>query len=56
MTVQTHTLQAILEELRLLRTQITLLLPHENLDEYTHPRRIKKSFENALKQYPSVSL
>ncbi|MBI2551729.1 hypothetical protein HYW17_00300 [Candidatus Uhrbacteria bacterium] len=50
------TAQAILEELRLLRNEITLLLPHEDLEEYAHPERLKRSLENARKHYPLRSV
>ena len=45
----------ILEEIKLLREQVMLLLPQEDLDDYAHPRRIKKSYQEAVKQYPPLS-
>ena len=45
----------ILEEIKLLREQVMLLLPQEDLDDYAHPRRIKKSYDKAVKQYPPLS-
>ena len=49
-------LRAILEELRLLRNEMQLLLPQEDLKDYAHATRIKRSYRNALKQYPPASL
>jgi hypothetical protein len=49
-------LQSILEEIRLLRTEVSLLFPHEDLKGYAHPSRIKRSYEKALKQYPPLSV
>lgn len=46
------TLQIILEELRLLRNEVMLLLPQEDLEAYTHPERIKSSYQKAIKKYP----
>lgn len=48
-------LRSILREIRLLRNEVGLLFPYENLEEYAHPRRLKRSYEKALKQYPPVS-
>ncbi|NCS99362.1 hypothetical protein CO116_00595 [Candidatus Falkowbacteria bacterium CG_4_9_14_3_um_filter_38_19] len=48
--------EAIFEELRLLRNEVRLLLPQEELEEYTHPDRIKHSYRKAIKKYPPVSL
>lgn len=50
------TLQAILEELRLLRKELILLLPQEDLEDYEHPERIKKSYQKAIKKYPPAPL
>ena len=44
-------LRAILEELRLLRNEVMLLLPQEDIDEYAHPERIKSSFQKAIRKY-----
>jgi hypothetical protein len=49
-------LKAILEEIRLLRNEIMFLFPQENLEEYAHPVRIKRSYQKAIKQHPPVSL
>ena len=45
----------ILEEIKLLREQVMLLLPQEDLGDYAHSRRIKKSYQEAVKQYPPLS-
>ena len=49
-------LKAILDELRLLRQEISLVLPQEDLDGYAHPRRIKRSYQKALKRYPPAAV
>ena len=49
-------LRVILEELRLLRNEIMLLLPQEDLEDYAHPERIKNSYRKAIKKYPPSSL
>ena len=53
-TVSSKTIKAILDELRLLRNEITLLFPQEDIHEYAHPDRIKRSLENARKRYPPL--
>jgi len=50
------TLKIILEELRLLRNEVMLLLPQEDLEDYTHPDRIQRSYQRAVKKYPPVSI
>lgn len=45
-------LQSILEELRLLRGKVELLLPQEDLEGYANPERIKRSYQKAIKKYP----
>lgn len=52
---ESQVLQAILQELRLLRNEVTLLFPQDRLEDYAHPTRIKRSYQKALKQYPPVS-
>jgi hypothetical protein len=42
----------IVNELRLLREQIALVLPHESLEDYANPRRILSAYRKALKEYP----
>ena len=44
--------RTLLGEIRRLRQEISLVLPQENLNEYADPRRIKRSYQRALKQYP----
>lgn len=46
------TLKTILDELRLLRREILLLVPHESLEDYAHPERIRQSYRTALRKYP----
>lgn len=45
-------IKTILSEIRLLRKEVSLLIPHEEMDGYAHPSRIKKSYEKAIKNYP----
>ncbi|MBI2452708.1 MAG: hypothetical protein HYV55_00545 [Parcubacteria group bacterium] len=52
---QKDVLKKILEELRRLRREIAGLYPQEDLDEYAHPERIKRSYQKALRQYPPRS-
>jgi len=46
----------ILQELQLLRRQVSLILPQESLKDYSHPQRIKRSYQKALKKHPPVSV
>lgn len=52
--VSSKILQNILEELRLLRNEVTLLLPQDDLEDYAHPERIQRSFQKAVKKHPPV--
>ncbi|MBI4118921.1 MAG: hypothetical protein HY452_01515 [Parcubacteria group bacterium] len=45
----------ILDEIKLLREQVLLLLPQEDLNDYIHPQRIKKTYAKAIKKYPPLS-
>lgn len=45
-------LDVILKELRFLRHDVFMLLPHERLDEYAHPKKIRRAYLRAMKQYP----
>ena len=45
-------LQTILEEIRLLRKEVMILLPQDNLEDYAHPERIQRSFQKAIKKHP----
>ena len=47
-------LESIFRELRLLRKTVELLIPQEDLKDYTHPEKIKLSYKKALKKYPPV--
>lgn len=48
-------LKAILAELHLLRDEVSLCFDEDELENYTHPERIKHSYQEALKQYPIKS-
>lgn len=52
----TDVLQKIYEELRLLRNELMFLFPQEDLKEFRHPERIKRSYQRATKEHPPVSL
>lgn len=49
-------LQKIYEELRLLRNEVMFLIPQEDLEEFQHPERIKRSYQHAIKEHPPVFL
>ena len=49
-------LQKILEEIRLLRGEVSTLLPQDDLDNYANPSRIRNSYSEAIKKYPPVAL
>lgn len=51
-TASPQILLAILEELKLLREEVKLLLPQEDLEGYANPERIKRSYRKALKKFP----
>lgn len=53
-TVSAKIVKDILDEIRLMRNEITLLLPNEDLGEYDHPERIKSSLLNARKRYSAL--
>lgn len=46
------TIHSVLRELRMLRNDLSLILPNENIFEYTHANRIRRSYRKALKKYP----
>jgi hypothetical protein len=48
----TTLLKHIIEELHLLRQELNLIVPREDLSEYAHPKRIKRAYERAMLQYP----
>ena len=46
------TLKDVLQEIHGLRNELRMLFPQENISDYAHPERLKKSFQKAIKQYP----
>jgi len=54
-TETSGTMQAILEELRLLRSEVSLLLPQEDLNGYENPKRIVNSYKEAIKEHPPAT-
>lgn len=47
-----NVLKVILQEIRLMRQKLNLILPQDDLETYENPKRIKQSYQNAIKQYP----
>jgi len=45
-------MESILYELRMIRDEIALLLPQEDLEEYANVERVKQSYAKAIKRYP----
>jgi hypothetical protein len=45
-------LNQVLKEIRILRHEFSLLLPSEELEEYEHADRVKRSYQKAMKKYP----
>jgi hypothetical protein len=54
-TQEKTTMRTILEELRLLRKEVMLLLPQDDLKDYSHPDRINRSYQKAIKKHTPVS-
>jgi len=54
--ISSKMLYSILEEVKLLREEVMLLLPQEDIEEYSHPKRISGSYRKALKKFPPVFL
>lgn len=48
-------LNEVLREMRRLKQEVSVIVPQEDLKSYTHPSRIKKSYQRALKQFPFES-
>lgn len=56
-TVVHHDLMhEILDELRLLRAEVSLVLPAENVVDFANPKKIKSALHKALKQYPPLAV
>lgn len=47
-------LHLVLKEIRSLRQEFYLLFPQEDIEEYVHQTRIKRSYQKALKKYPPI--
>ena len=45
-------LNQVLREIRILRNEVSILLPSEDLEDYEHSDRIKRSYQKAIKKYP----
>jgi hypothetical protein len=45
-------LNLVLQEIRYLRHEFYLLLPYDDLEEYEHTARVKRSYKKAVKKYP----
>lgn len=53
-SVSRELINAVLKELRLLRVEVNLLLPREDIKDYAHAGRVKRSYKKAVKQYPPL--
>ena len=53
--VPSFIVEAIFEELKLLRKELSFVLPQDDLKNYTRPEKIRSSYKKALKAYPPVS-
>ena len=47
--------KAIFEELKLLRKELSFVLPQDDLENYSHPKKIRASYEKAIKNHPPVA-
>lgn len=45
-------LEKILKGVSMLRKEVSLLLPQEDVEDFVHPERIKQSYRHAIKEYP----
>ncbi len=45
-------LKAILAEIHLLRSEMNMIFNEDDLENYAHPKKIKQSYQEALKDYP----
>lgn len=45
-------LEELIQEIRFLRSELRFFLPKDDLSKYAHPTRIKRSYKQALKQFP----
>lgn len=54
--ISNDTLETLVEELRLLRNEVKLLLPQEDLQDYAHLKQIERSYKKAIKEYPPLSV
>lgn len=54
--ISSKMIQALIDELHLLKEEVMLILPQDDLEDYAHPERIKKSYKKAVKKYSPSSL
>jgi len=47
--------KAIFEELKLLRKELFFVLPQDDLENYSHPEKIRASYKKAIKNHPLVA-
>ncbi|MDP2951657.1 MAG: hypothetical protein Q8N55_04725 [bacterium] len=47
--------KAIFEELKLLRKEVSFILPQDDLKKYANPEKICSSYQKSIKDYPPVS-
>lgn len=53
--ISSNLLQSIFKELQIIRKELSLIIPQEDIKEYAHSARIKKSYQRALKRFPISS-
>lgn len=47
--------KAIFEELKLLRKELSLVFPQDDLKNYSHAAKIRSSYKKAVKEYPPAA-
>ena len=47
-------LEKIFEQVSMLRKEVSLLLPHEDIENFAHANRIKQSYRHAIKEHPPI--
>ena len=45
-------LEKIFKQISMLRKEVSLLLPHEDVEDFVHADRIKQSYKRAVKEHP----
>lgn len=53
--ISSNLLQSIFRELQTIRKELSLIIPTEDIEEYVNPKRVKRSYQRALKRFPISS-